>query len=904
MPSTKNTGPGLYEGPPTSSSSASLMLHNPHLQPVPPAQLSSEGFPIRPRPAELLASTPGPSYSDGLDEYANFLVGGASLGPPAKARASFTAPLPSHSKSNDRPAPIAQTTPQERRRGNEDYGTRPSSFYDGRLAPGQRAVVSQDSSRITSHPAPLSSADLQPYSVQYPPRSQHAQYVPQNNIMDQQSLLAEERNDRTEVSSIASTPRSFPYAVSSFREKGGRLSFLSNDAASGYSLEISEPSPRLPPSNDAPPRNDGRSLPSKSRENSDQGLPLPDAISYELPSSPRSPSVRDMEEIERRELVRTKESLNKRLSSIMAKVVRGSNDERRTVILADVLEDVAAEGNLGLVLAALTKGADPQWRRVAEREPHKALQLAAKGGHARVVHELLERGAQFGIAPESKKGKDGEYYATPTASHDRLIRPMDAALLRATRNGHMELAWVLIEKHGADAHVHAFLHTGNSDQPEDDDIVETTSFVSAISQHRTNRDALDLLARIEASGKLHAGWISHALRHPPKPASAGELDTQKNPSGRIEHMSPIDYFTYVAWSRALEIVLRSVPHGSRVFDPSGLPGDSNWAPSAVAHMTWMNWKHRAASTYRILMLLMDKGANINRVSYSIDHVPHHPLYHAIIGGSLKGTLALLDAYPDMLLSTYNTVYRPEESHYYSALGLALFYGQWVIAQALCGRNGAFANRAFEKVTERGTASLDYVDIALSGAGKDKSPPNIVLDLLLRRNPPLERLCSALRRSAGSRQRTATHMILSHYASRIQDRSLQIYDTSHRANLVRTLILSPCPVEPDFSDRQQFVQAERTYTEIVDDVTNFCLKRRVTLAPSRLLCDCIEHLNPTILQRLVATGILDFSSFSRSFYLEGVGEVQPLVHVSQVWEKQKHNKSNEARYSRLCRLLAG
>lgn len=99
-------------------------------------------------------------------------------------------------------------------------------------------------------------------------------------------------------------------------------------------------------------------------------------------------------------------------------------------VLNRVLEDVAQEGNLSLVKAVVSMGADPSGR--AKKSKNEALAKATAAGHARVVDFLLRNGARHGDLRMKVK-----------------YTPTDYALLSAAYKGQAELASCLIASHGA-----------------------------------------------------------------------------------------------------------------------------------------------------------------------------------------------------------------------------------------------------------------------------------------------------------------------------------------------------------------------------------------------------------------------------------------------------------------------
>jgi putative aminopeptidase FrvX len=158
--------------------------------------------------------------------------------------------------------------------------------------------------------------------------------------------------------------------------------------------------------------------------------------------------------------------------------------------LTTVLENVAEEGNLPMVKAVISLGADAAYRSTGKMKKvkHEALAKATAGGHSRVVDYLLSKGSTYGEAQKKS-----------------TYTPLDWALLTATYKGHADLASILISAHGANPMVQQWPKEMDDAQQywnEKAIRISKTSVIDGISHWKNEEQGSSVLRVIMQSPKF------------------------------------------------------------------------------------------------------------------------------------------------------------------------------------------------------------------------------------------------------------------------------------------------------------------------------------------------------------------------------------------------------------------
>lgn len=268
--------------------------------------------------------------------------------------------------------------------------------------------------------------------------------------------------------------------------------------------------------------------------------------------------------------------------------------------LANVLESVAEQGELPLVKAVISLGADPVYRSNGKLKKikHEALTKASAAGKANVVDFLLHKGASYGD-PQKKD----------------VYTPLDRALLTAVYNGHAELAIVLIESHGANPMVEQWPREMDDAQHYWAQLqlrLSKKSVLDRLSHWKNEEEAMSVLKAIMDSPKFD----------PTAPVS-GVFDNQSEiqgaefsnrPWNTTYAYSALSCFARAGWADAVEAILsrRSQPQDYEKEDEVLQYQDKvTRFVTPVNAITKDTWEQRPEDALRILRLFIERGFNIS-----------------------------------------------------------------------------------------------------------------------------------------------------------------------------------------------------------------------------------------------------------------------------------------------------
>jgi hypothetical protein len=266
--------------------------------------------------------------------------------------------------------------------------------------------------------------------------------------------------------------------------------------------------------------------------------------------------------------------------------------------LTDILEEVAAEGSLPLVEAAIGMGADPIHRSTGKlkKVKHEALAKATSNGRAKVVDYLLREGANYG-----KTTKSEDY------------TPLDRALSAAAYKGHADLADCLLS-HGANPLVKQWPKDMHDAQHYWNDVqvrVTKASFFDALSKWKNEDRAMSTLKL----GMQHQDFDPTAL-------VCGVFDNKSQlqsagfphrPWQTTYEYSVLSCFTRAGWADAVEEMLsiKGLPEDyEKDDDVLQHHGKSTRFVSPINAMTKETWDKRPEDALRILRLLIHRGFNL------------------------------------------------------------------------------------------------------------------------------------------------------------------------------------------------------------------------------------------------------------------------------------------------------
>jgi hypothetical protein len=266
--------------------------------------------------------------------------------------------------------------------------------------------------------------------------------------------------------------------------------------------------------------------------------------------------------------------------------------------LTSVLEDVAEEGNLPMVKAVISLGADPSYRLgKLKKNKHEALTKATAGGHAKVVDYLLSKGASYGEAQKKS-----------------TYTPLDRALLTAAYKGHAELASILISEHGANPMIEQWpremedtQHYWDTNQVR----LSKTSVLDGISHWKNEEQGMSVMRVIMQSPKFD----------PTAPVSGVFDNKSELQSAEFSHRawqttyeySALACFVRAGWADVVEDMLsmKGLPeHYEKEDEVLQYQDKVTRYISPINALTKDTWEQRPEDALRILRLLIDRGFNV------------------------------------------------------------------------------------------------------------------------------------------------------------------------------------------------------------------------------------------------------------------------------------------------------
>ncbi|KAH7408188.1 hypothetical protein DE146DRAFT_605762 [Phaeosphaeria sp. MPI-PUGE-AT-0046c] len=268
--------------------------------------------------------------------------------------------------------------------------------------------------------------------------------------------------------------------------------------------------------------------------------------------------------------------------------------------LTNVLEDVAEEGSLPMVLAVISLGADPMYRTSGKmkKTAHEALAKATANGHARVVDYLLSKGATYGEA--QKKA---------------VFTPIDRALLTAAYKGHAELVSILVSNHGANPMIGQWpkeMDTAQQYWNEQSLRLSKTSVLDAISHWKNAEEGWGAMRTIIQSPKFDATAAVSAVFDNKCELQSAEF--ARRPWQTTYEYTPLACFVRAGWADVVEDLL-SIKGSPKDFEKEDevlqYQDKVTRFISPVNALTKDTWEQRPEDALRILRLLIDRGFDVS-----------------------------------------------------------------------------------------------------------------------------------------------------------------------------------------------------------------------------------------------------------------------------------------------------
>jgi len=561
--------------------------------------------------------------------------------------------------------------------------------------------------------------------------------------------------------------------------------------------------------------------------------------------------------------------------------------ENQNIQLTQVLDDVAGEGNLDLVKTTISMGAMLSTAAEAERNRSSALQRAVKGGHTAIANLLLQHDVRFPSPsrplPPPKSTFRGRSRKKHVEEIQTSISPLDDALISAAEKGHTEMAVCLALSHGANPCANEWLE-GNWEEKR-----ESRSFIAAVAALKNREQAATILRRLNEGCKLDTTAVAHRLQVRLKD---GKVITQG--------LTLASYCVRIAWANGLQVLLQDAEPGSVPLTSRGKFGDDEWVPSPLSQLKQRAWKSLPDESLDILKLLIDMGVDANESYHSMNGDTHHPLYHAITGGSEEATIMLLNANRDHLHSTF--VIPGNDADLYSCIGLALRHRQWDIALAVLTAfksHQPFLIPAREVISSDRSTKTSYLHMAISTAGRKESPPAPLLDALFRTRPPVEDVCASLHAAFEGRQLDTTRTLLSHYSARAKALGLHSTGTDPQLNLLLLLADTRCPVRGEHDSERDFVDAQRKYLAIIEAVVAFAKRHGLKMSSSGTILAAIRTSNATLLRLLVELRVLAKRDFAKGLREEDT----PLYAAQNLDRARRIDEFGLDRYNLTCEVVS-
>jgi hypothetical protein len=330
---------------------------------------------------------------------------------------------------------------------------------------------------------------------------------------------------------------------------------------------------------------------------------------------------------------------NESLSSLISYSIRKPSMPSRLesghslAALAHVLEDVASEGNLPLVEATMTLGANPNFRSVnrLKNRRHDALNKATAAGHVEVMDYLLRQGATYDF-DESRK-----------------LHPFTALDIAVAR--------YLIVNQGANPFVsqwpRAYSDATRTIYRRVTPIqVSQRSVLHAISKTLPPESVMPLLNII-----LHTPDFDITQPCWTVYSDAPYSNTTPRMTQTTSHYSALSLFIKAGWFDAVSVILALNPKPSAYTKSDIVTSEEGQIPSsniqrwihpanALSRDTWMT---RPGDAVRILEILVQKGFDVkSRQQTPDDSAARTPLSRAILANAHAGVEVLVKAHPDLV----------------------------------------------------------------------------------------------------------------------------------------------------------------------------------------------------------------------------------------------------------------
>jgi hypothetical protein len=306
--------------------------------------------------------------------------------------------------------------------------------------------------------------------------------------------------------------------------------------------------------------------------------------------------------------------------------------------LTTVLENVAEEGNLPMVKAVISLGADAAYRSTGKMKKvkHEALAKATAGGHSRVVDYLLSKGSTYGEAQKKS-----------------TYTPLDWALLTATYKGHADLASILISAHGANPMVQQWPKEMDDAQQywnEKAIRISKTSVIDGISHWKNEEQGSSVLRVIMQSPKFDpTSSVSGVFDNRSELQSA---DFGHRPWQTTYEYSALACFVRAGWADVVEDML-SIKGSPKDYEKEDevlqYQDKVTRFVSPVNALTKDTWTQRPEDALRILHLLVDRGFDVGLVQRTANDLgPRTALGRALASDASQAVDLITQTHPELV----------------------------------------------------------------------------------------------------------------------------------------------------------------------------------------------------------------------------------------------------------------
>jgi ankyrin repeat protein len=305
--------------------------------------------------------------------------------------------------------------------------------------------------------------------------------------------------------------------------------------------------------------------------------------------------------------------------------------------LAAVLEDVAQDGNLALVQAAIGLGANANFRSVnrLKNRRHDALNKATAAGHVEIIDYLIHQGATYKVSE---------------SQHKDAFTPIDYKLLEVTYSGYSDVARYLISNQGANPFI--------SQWPREYHDAIRTVYRRVVPTKVYQRTVLDAMSRMGDPAQdmpLLKTIMADPNFDPAAISTRIYADTPYTGDGSRMLQTTTQYsalaaFAKAGWANAVEAMLAKNPDPSAYQRPATTITEEGQIPSTNTQryiysanaLTKDTWTHFPANALRILQMLIQHNFDVSAPQRTPDDsAPRTPLSRAVLANASAAVQVLV-----------------------------------------------------------------------------------------------------------------------------------------------------------------------------------------------------------------------------------------------------------------------